>query len=245
MRLLHSSQVKPAPRNAAIQSTLAGITETSLREWVRKISVPRHFRAQPEANRATAEWIADEMANWGYTVQSQGPYGNVVAVPKRAAKELTLVGAHYDSVPQTPGADDNGSAVAAMLGCAQACAKLAQPPAVCFVAFNCEEDGMVGSNDFVVNFLAGSDFKITQAHILEMVGFACHAPGSQRLPTGLPIRIPEKGDFLGLLANAQSGAMMDRILSGARAYARDFSVLGLEVPVGAERVLPVLARSDH
>lgn len=104
---------------------------------------------------------------------------------------------------------------------------------------------MAGSRDFVVNHLPVSGFEITGAHVLEMVGFTNYEPGSQRLPTGLPISIPEAGDFLGLLANEKSGPLMDAILARARTYLPEFSVLGLEVPVGAERALPVLARSDH
>ena len=245
MRLLHSSQVSPAALDSRVQSIIRSISEHGLREWVRKISVPRHFRAQQQHNESTARWLAAQLTDWGYHVELQGPYRNVVAWPRNQAKVMTLVGAHYDSVPETPGADDNGSAVAAMLGCAEACAKFAQPPPVCFAAFNCEEDGMAGSRDFVVNHLPSAGIQITRAHILEMVGFTNLAPGSQRLPTGLPIRIPEAGDFLGLLADGKSGPMMDTILAHARAYLPEFSVLGLEVPVGAERALPVLARSDH
>src|SRR5207302_457200 len=57
----------------------------------------------------------------GFRVERQGKYANVVALPETTFGEVILVGAHYDSVPRCPGADDNGSAVAAMLGCAAAC----------------------------------------------------------------------------------------------------------------------------
>ena len=245
MRLLHSSQVLPAKRLAEVQAALGSVSEARLREWVARISIPRHYQAQRESNQATARWLAEQFQEWGYVVETQGPLHNIIALPRMHQQELTLVGAHYDSVPETPGADDNGSAVAAMLGCAESCAKFARSAPVCFAAFNCEEDGMAGSGDFVANHLPKADFKIKQAHILEMVGFASYQPGSQELPTGLPIRVPDAGDFLGLLANGMSGAVMDSILTQARTYLPEFKVLGLEVPVGAERVLPVLARSDH
>jgi Zn-dependent M28 family amino/carboxypeptidase len=216
-----------------------------LREWVRTISIPRHFEAQRADNEATARWLASQLKGWGYNVQLQGQYHNVVALPVKCPKEMTLVGAHYDSVPETPGADDNGSAVAALLGCAEAVAKLSPQSPVAFVAFNCEEDGMAGSIDFVENHLPGANFTVRQAHILEMVGFANQDPGSQKLPTGLPIRLPERGDFLGLLANRDSGGAMDAILGHVRTYLPEFKVIGLEVEAGAERAFPVLGRSDH
>jgi Zn-dependent M28 family amino/carboxypeptidase len=244
MRLLHSSQVPAAPARAEIRSALESISSSQLREWVEKISVPRHYRAQPQMNEAIARWLADELRAWGYAVELQGSLRNVVAWPRNKASELVVVGAHYDSVPETPGADDNGSAVAALLGCAEACARMRTDAPVCFAAFNCEEDGMWGSGEFVAN-LKMMGRRVRVAHILEMVGFASTQPGSQRLPTGLPIRIPDRGDFLGILANQTSGAHLEFILGQARAYLPQLSVVGLEVPLGAEQMLPVLARSDH
>ncbi|HWY76991.1 MAG TPA: M28 family peptidase [Verrucomicrobiae bacterium] len=244
MRLLHSSQVPAATARAEIRLALETISSGHLREWVQKISVPRHYRAQPQMNEAIARWLADELRAWGYDVELQGSLRNVVAWPRKKASEMVVVGAHYDSVPETPGADDNGSAVAALLGCAEACARMGTDAPVCFAAFNCEEDGMWGSAEFVANLkMMGRCVRV--AHILEMVGFASTQPGSQRLPTGLPIRIPDRGDFLGILANQTSGAHLEFILGQARAYSPELSVVGLEVPLGAEQMLPVLARSDH
>lgn len=245
MRLIHSSELPPSVRVPEIQAGLGQVREKRLRSWVEMISMPRHFRAQAADNEATARWLATELAGWGYHVQFQGDYRNVVALPKKCPPEITLVGAHYDSVPGTPGADDNGSAVAALLGCAEALAGFAPDAAVGFAAFNCEEDGMMGSIDFVENHLPTAAYQVKQAHILEMVGFASYKAGSQKLPTGLPIRIPDKGDFLGLLADQNSGAAMDFILSRARTYLPEFKVIGLEVGAGAERAFPVLGRSDH
>jgi Zn-dependent M28 family amino/carboxypeptidase len=246
MRLLHSSQVTPqTPPAPEIKQAIAAVSEQKLRTWVERVAVPRHSLLQPEANRECARWLVSQFQEWGYNVEIEGEYGNVVAIPKTNAPELTVIGAHYDSVSLSPGADDNASAVAAMLGCAEVMAKFAPHEPVCYVAFNGEEDGMVGSTDFVRNFLNEVELRINQAHILEMVGYASSAPGTQRLPTGLPIQLPDRGDFLGLLSNKSSGDVMDSILLGAREYLPEFSVMGLEVAEGAEVLLPVLARSDH
>jgi hypothetical protein len=78
-----------------------------------------------------------------------------------------------------------------------------------------------------------------------MVGYASSAPSSQRLPTGLPIQLRDTGDFLGLLANDQSAAVMQLVLATARACTPALPVTGLKVVPGAERAFPVLARSDH
>src|SRR4029077_375988 len=120
---------------------------------------------------------------------------------KEHSGPVTLVGAHYDSVGGCPGADDNASAAVAMLGCARACAGEQH---VAFVSFNREEDGLLGSQDFIQWLESARKLQVSRAHVLEMVGFASDEPGSQRIPGGLPVRIPDTGNFLGLLANKDS-----------------------------------------
>lgn len=245
MIVSHSEKVKPVERSPKVAALLKTIAGTQLREWVEHISVPRHFSAEPEQNRATAEWLASVFGSMGYRVERHGKYSNILALPDRALDRAILVGAHYDSVPMCPGADDNGSAVAAMLGCAVACSLWLPVLPVVFVAFNREEDGLLGSTDFVESYLPHALFKVHCAHILEMVGFASSELGSQRLPTGLPVKVSDKGDFLGLLANGISTAAMNLALRNAGTYVPGLPVTGLNVKLGLEKYFPVLGRSDH
>jgi len=78
-----------------------------------------------------------------------------------------------------------------------------------------------------------------------MVGYATSAPASQRIPAGLPVHIEDIGDFLGLLANRHSNALMETVLRHAGGYAPGLPVTGLKVKLGLEKFFPVLARSDH
>jgi Zn-dependent M28 family amino/carboxypeptidase len=245
MKIVHSRQIRPAESAAKVATLLKTISETQLREWVERISVPRHFGAEPEQNRATAAWIHGLFDSMGFRVERQGRYSNIVAYPNASADGVILVGAHYDSVPRCPGADDNGSAVAAMLGCAAACSRWRPALPVVFVAFNCEEDGLKGSQDFVEHYLPSASFGVQCAHILEMVGYASPEPGSQRVPNGLPIKLSDKGDFLGLLANGRSSPAMDFVVRRAGTYVPDLPVMGLNIKLGLEKYFPVLARSDH
>jgi len=234
---------KPLPQ---ISKSLASISEEDLREWVERLAVPRHFEREQEENKNTALWIAAKLQSWGYQVELQGPWWNVVAMPKDDANgPVVLVGAHYDSVAGCPGADDNASAVAAMLGCAQACAAARRRPAVGFVSFNREEDGMLGSQDFVQWLTSTSRVPVKCTHVLEMVGYASDEPGSQRIPRGLPVRVSDKGNFLALLANRGSYRVLDTVLSQASTYLPGFPVVGLRVTPGLESYFPVLLRSDH
>src|SRR5436190_7512987 len=169
MNIIHSRNVRAAVSAPKIATLLGTITERQLRAWVEHISVPRHFGAEPEQNRATADWLCGVFDSMGFRVERQGEYSNIVALPNTAFDEVILVGAHYDSVPMCPGADDNGSAVAAMLGCAAACSLWRPVLPVVFVAFNCEEDGLRGIRDFVETYLPKARFDVQCAHILEMV----------------------------------------------------------------------------
>jgi len=238
----HAPVITP---DARVKAATDDISASFLREIVEAMAVPRHYELQPENNQRIARWIAQQLHSYGYETELQGEYANVVARSRRVPDiACVLVGAHYDSVPDTPGADDNASAVAALLVCAKALSHHAPETPACFVCFNREEDGLLGSADFV-RTMAGGKTPIREAHVLEMVGYCDHRPGSQAIPPGLPIQVPDCGDFLGILANKDSTAMASTVLQTAKTYRPDFPVLSLKVFAGVEELLPVLRRSDH
>jgi len=116
---------------------------------------------------------------------------------------------------------------------------------IAFVAFNREEDGLLGSADFVRNFLP-RDWPLKEVHILEMVGYCDHTPGSQRMPDGLPIKLRhDRGDFLALVSNRKSNALIQPILRSAATYLPAFPVWGLKVFFGLEHRFQDIRRSDH
>ncbi len=124
-----------------------GDDDRGLRALVQALAVPRHRVANPRGNAATRELVCDHLAQLGFHVRVEGPFGNVVARPRvPRGRPLTLVGAHFDAVPDCPGADDNASGVAVMLACAR---ETPNDASVGFVAFNAEEEGLLGSRDFV------------------------------------------------------------------------------------------------
>jgi len=98
MKIVHSRKIRPAEPAAKVEALLKTVSENQLREWVERISVPRHFGAEPEQNRATAAWIHGLFDSMGFRVERQGRYSNVVAYPDAPCDEVILVGAHYDSV---------------------------------------------------------------------------------------------------------------------------------------------------
>jgi Zn-dependent M28 family amino/carboxypeptidase len=210
------------------------------------LAFPRHYDVEREANVRARDLLLRQLHGFGYSPVLQGAYHNIVATSSGPDEgPYLLLGAHYDSVPGCPGADDNGSAVAACLECARL-VKENDIGSTMIVLFNREEDGLLGSRQFVSHLASDPTWKVAEAHVFEMVGFCSHSPGSQRTPTGLPgIAVPDIGDFLALLANRHSNAIAESLLTLAASYVPASNVLALKIYLGIERYFGHLLRSDH
>jgi len=237
-------RTKTEGRHAGLVDALASVSEAELHANVVALAEPRHVFRQRARNRRAADDIAGALEHLGYAVEVEGELRNVIALPKVVDGPIVIVGAHYDSVPETPGADDNASGIASMLSCARAFTRLSPAPNVGFVAWNGEEDGLLGSIEFVARRRARGDIAIASAHVLEMVGYASREPRSQRMPVPVP-GAPTVGDFIGLLTNQRSNHLVDLAVSRAEAIVPELPVVGLKVYLGLEGWLPVLHRSDH
>ena len=222
-----------------IRAALDTVARDELRALAERIAVPRVY-GTPE-NEAARRLVADlfsasPVARLGVKVDE---VGNVVVGNPSQAR--ILLGAHYDAVPGTPGADDNASAVAAILSAARA---IGPRDDVCFVAFNGEECGFVGSRHLVEQRLG--QHRLEQVHVLEMVGFTNRSPGSQRNPV-LSLPVPTVSDFLGLVGTHCSARVLDHVLD--RAGLSTIPVYGLylpDLPLEMMRLkVPHAFRSDH
>jgi Zn-dependent M28 family amino/carboxypeptidase len=160
-----------------------------------------------------------------------------VGDPRRAK---ILIGAHYDSIPGTPGADDNASGVAALIATARV---IGPQEGICYVAFDGEECGFVGSRALVAGL--GRN-RLEQVHVLEMIGYVSKEPGSQSNPVPV-IQAPTVGDFLGLVGTYGSRQLLNRVLATADGHAVPVQGLFLpDVPLEMiERISHNLLRSDH
>jgi Zn-dependent M28 family amino/carboxypeptidase len=247
MVIQHAAKAKAFKHiSERIEATLPTISETYLRHVIETIAIPRHYSAEKANNERIARWILQQFEALGYSVSFQGRFHNILALPPASLSSSSiLVGAHYDSVPCSPGADDNGSGIAVLLACAKALAEQEFSPSVVFLACNREEDYLIGSQEFVAEYLQNLSTTITETHVMEMVGYCSHEEGSQHLPQGLPVQLPERGDFLGLVGNQRSANLVNSTLQAAKTYLHDFPVLGLSVYLGLEKYFPHLQRSDH
>lgn len=225
--------------------SLETISPTRLRSVVEELAYPRHYVAQRSDNERACYWICNELKQVGYDVRLQGEFDNIIALPqsRSADQPLILLGAHYDTVETTPGADDNNSAIAVCLEAARVLADLSLPVAV--AVFNREEDGLLGSREFVANGLNELGLQIQEAHIFEMVGYFVKEPGSQSVPNGLPIKLRDVGDFLGLISNQSSNKITARLEKTAQAISMQTPLTTLKTYLGVEKLVSDLLRSDH
>lgn len=246
MFIKKTSQSNKSEPDKDIFDIISQVDINYLQHVVNKVAIPRHYIVENENNRLIAQWIKNQFQSFGYDVFFQGSYDNIVAVPTGKSPASYLIGAtHYDTVPGSPGADDNGSGIAVLLSCAKILSEFKCPESTMFVIFNCEEDNLIGSKDFVANYILKNKIKVSEVNVLEMVGYCSQEPGSQKFPKSLPIKLPNTGNFLGIIGNSKSNEITEMLLNHAATYIDDFPVLGLKVFLGMEKFFPVLKRSDH
>jgi len=123
----------------------------------------------------------------------------------RRPEEIVVVGAHYDSPPDSPGADDNASGTAALLELARLLRDAKPGRTLRFVAFVNEEPpffqtDLMGSRVYAAEAARRKE-KITAMLSLESIGYFGEAPGSQRYPFPLSLIFPDTGDFIGFVGN--------------------------------------------
>ena len=215
----------------------------------------RHPHSAPHALTHAAEYLAARLAEYGWATSGQPfralgkSYFNILGVkwpPGRPAKDgpaPLLIGAHYDTVVGSPGADDNASGLAVLLEAADRLRHLVVARPVWLAAFCLEEHGLLGSRAFISG-LKQTGQPVDGAIVLECVGYASRDAGSQRTPPGVPISLPSIGNFLGIVGNEASRDLLATVERNARRVAPNTPTIALAVP-GRGESLHDVRRSDH
>jgi Zn-dependent M28 family amino/carboxypeptidase len=149
-----------------------------------------------------------------------------------------VVGAHYDTVPGSPGADDNASAVAVLIELA----RMKLP--VRFVAFANEEMPYFLGPE-MGSFVAAKALRTGGATVramfsLEMLGYYRDAPGSQKYPAPLGLFYPDRGDFIAFVGDLGARALVRHAIKSFRKNAQ-FPSEGVAAP----GFIPGVTWSDH
>jgi hypothetical protein len=238
---------------------LAQISETRIRAHVAALEGVRHPLVAPEALERAADYIEAELAALGYAVETHRfpahgrEFRNLLAtIPgTRQPEARVLVVAHYDTVEDSPGADDNGSGVAGLLELARVLRPLRFGRTVQLVAVNLEENqeqegepklSTVGSRALAVDARA-LGWQIEGVLVLESIAYA-GADLAQTAPAGLPLAMPERGDFLAVVANQASAGLVAAFDRAVARHGIPLPLFPLVVP-GKGEALRDTRRSDH
>jgi hypothetical protein len=228
-----------------------------LRTHVEAIASEEHNTATPRQLEQAARHIEASLQGYGYrphrqeyTAGAQKVRNIEVSVsntaPGAKPERIFIVGAHYDSAPGAPGANDNGSGTAAVLELARLL-KTMQPSRgteVKFVFFVNEEPPWfmgeeMGSMQHA-RALKQAGHKVAGALILETIGWYSDTPGSQRLPPGLEDRYPSTGNFIAFVGTLESSALVREALAAFKTHS-NFPAEGLAAPAHVMGV----TLSDH
>ncbi|MEG5030283.1 M28 family peptidase [Microcoleus sp. AT8-B1] len=172
--------------------------------------------------------------------QEESPLAKGGKQEKKQEKPI-VIGAHYDTVPGSPGADDNATGVAVLLELARDIASAPLKYPVQLVAFDMEEYGYLGSSH------RAAKYKQQQKSIrlmisLEMLGYCNHNPNSQSYPAGLKYFYPNSGNFIALIGTLRT--VPDLINLSAKIRKSGQPCEWLPVP-NRGLIVPDTRRSDH
>lgn len=189
----------------------------------------------------TIDYLRRQLAQMGYSATEQTyrvdgqPVGNLEAqlVGSDGGAETVVVGAHYDSVEGTVGANDNASGVAATLELARLLSGSKPRRTVRFAFFVNEEPPFfqteqMGSVVYARSLRQGGVHVIAMIS-LETIGFYSDAPGSQKYPPGLSLLYPSRGNFIGFVGNSESRDLVRQAVRKFRESA-DFPSEGIAAP---------------
>lgn len=207
----------------------------------------------------TAAWIESRFGEIGfdridrqtYTLQRSVYHGreadNLIAEVAgiKDTKKVLVVGAHYDTVPNSSGANDNSSAVAALLALARHFMDQPADITLRFVAFANEEPPFFRTSD-MGSYAYAKSLKNQNEYIIAMLsmdglGYFSDEPGSQHYPLpGIGLLYPDTANFIAFVTRFKDYRLMNKALKAFRNSA-DIPAEGVALP----GFIPGVTWSDH
>lgn len=211
----------------------------------------RHVGAYENLTKA-ANYIREEFEGIGYKPQKQtytteGKDFDNIWVEKKGKihpESILIIGAHYDTVPGTPGADDNASGVACLLELAKEGFDQETACTIRFVSFVNEEPPFFHTEQ-MGSYVYAKACRDRQENIigmlsLEMLGFYSDEPNSQDYPPEIAKFYPNQGNFIGFVGNPESQEFLYKVITLFRQAAQIPSE-GLIAPT----LIPAVDLSDQ
>lgn len=229
-----------------------------IRKHVESLQGVRHPVAAPATLGKAERYVWNNLAALAYSMaehrfkDNNDSFTNIIATRRGSISpdRRVMVVAHFDTVSVSPGADDNASGVAVLLELARVLEPLRFERTVQFVAVNLEEhevDGGIGlalrGSRALAREAREQGWQIEGVVVLESVAFA-GASVPQSAPAGIPLEIPERGDFIAVVGNEKSEGLVRGFCEGVERKGIRLPCLPLVVPGNGE-ILPDTRRSDH
>lgn len=244
-----------------LQSLVNQVDSTRMRADLEYLEGVRHRTAGLAQLQNAQDTIRNLFLNQGLVYEEQTvPFGNYTGknlignhTGTFSAEKVVINDAHYDTVSNAPGADDNGSGTVGFMEAARILSPYPFKKTLRFIGFDLEESGLIGSIRYVSQGIpAGEQIEGVFNH--EMIGYWSDEPNSQTLPQGFPLIFPAaanavaanqyRGDFITNVGNTASQPLALLFSNSAQQYVPDLKVITLDVP-GNGQIAPDLRRSDH
>jgi YVTN family beta-propeller protein len=245
----------PTPTADAIDQLVGQISIDFIQAHIAVLEGPRDTS---ETQAAAANYIATRLERFGYQV-TRMPFGQTenLSVTRSGSQDPTrtfVIGAHFDTVPGSPGADDNASGIAALLEIARVLTTADIATSVELIAFGAEENGILGSRLYAAT--ARSMVRDLLGMLaLDMIAYTCDSPGCQFAFPNIPgcLTVSQTGvsvgTFIGAIANEESADLLHAFERAAAQYVPAVCRYGLggqarRVPLGhsSQRPFIVLGR---
>jgi Zn-dependent M28 family amino/carboxypeptidase len=213
---------------------VADTLEARLRRHVEKLAgeIGERHVLRPQALHEAERYISAALRAAGHAVDRQNYEAQgvdcanleITIAGTRRSAQIVLAGAHYDTVPGSPGADDNASGVAAILELARLLVEARPERTIKLVAFVNEEPpfffwGEMGSKVYARAARArGDDIRVMLS--LEMLGCYSDDKGSQGYPPLLKYFYPAQGDYIAFVSNIRSRHALRSVFDAFRASSR-------------------------
>jgi hypothetical protein len=236
------------PSTRTNEASSKNADEARLRDHVDALCGRFHPRnsENPENLDRCAEYISTHLKDAGATVAIQEftvgatTYRNVIGRFGVGKERKIIVGAHYDSCGDTPGADDNASGVAGLLELARLIGKDQPDVEIELVAYTLEEPPFFGGQEMgsavhAASVAAEKD-RIIGVVVLEMIGYFSDEPGSQSYP--MPVMkgyYPTRGNFITVVSRWNQGNWISALKAGMQG-ATDLPVYSFRGPAAISGV---------
>ncbi len=248
----HTSPTSQKMRGLHTAPLIAFALMTRLQSHVETLATVIGGRIASTGLERAATYIEQELRSYGYSPRRQTffaaghTFSNIEAEISgvQYPDEILVVGAHYDTAGNLPGANDNGSGVAATLELARHFASTKPGRTIRWVFFANEEPPYfqteaMGSYVYAKRCRERKE-KISAMLSLETIGFYTDEPHSQTYPVGFHPGYPNRGNFLGFVANFRSALLLRSVLKAFRAH----TSLPAE-GIGAPTSIAGIGWSDH